>query len=167
MVSSTGKFISDFKKTKIGLSYTDFVIYLHIKRLQKNNPHWNLHWNPHWTRTGTYTEKYCFGVLGDWLWFHKIQVMMTRMKRTTCMVWWLSLRFQLQRYNKKLSISKFSRISATNPPTKWCVWTGERFYIPPCKVQHISVSSKSFKQKWTQNGPLFMLFPCYIESYRA
>ena len=85
------------------------------------------------THTETHTEKYCFGVPADKLWFHKIQVMMTRMKRTTCMVWWLSLRFQLQRYNKKLSISKFSRISATNPPTKWCVWTGERFCIPPCK----------------------------------
>ena len=55
-VSSTGKFHSGLpKKTKIGLSYTDFVIYLYIKWLQKKqptlepalkpalNPHWNLH----------------------------------------------------------------------------------------------------------------------------
>ena len=107
MVSSTGKFISDFKKTKIGLSYTDFVIYLYIKRLQKYNPHWNLHWNPHWTHTGTYTEKYRFGVPADWLWFHKNQVMMTWMKRTICMVWWQSLGFQLQRYNKNLRFPNF------------------------------------------------------------
>ena len=95
------------KKQKIGLSYTDFVIYLYIKWLQKYNPHWNLHWNPHWTRTGTRTEKYCFGIPADWLWFHKIQVMMTRMKRTTCMVWWIFLRFQLQRYNKKTPFPNF------------------------------------------------------------
>ena len=69
--------------------------------------------------TGTYTETHtepalepslkntAFGVPADWLWFHKIQVMMTRMKRTTCMVWWLSLRFQLQRYNKNLRFPNF------------------------------------------------------------
>ena len=108
MVSSTGKFHFGLPKNqKIGLFYTGFCIFLYIKWLQKNNPHWNLHWNPHWTRTGTYTEKYCFGVLGDWLWFHKIQMMMTRMKRTKRMVWWLSLRFQLQRYNKNLRFPNF------------------------------------------------------------
>ena len=97
------------------LSYTNFCICLHIKWLQKNNPHWNLHWNPHWTRTETHTEptlepalkNTAFGVPANWLWFHKIQVMMTRMKRTICMVWWLSLRFQLQRYNKNLRFPNF------------------------------------------------------------
>ena len=50
------------------------------------------------TYTGTYTETHtepalepslkntAFGVPADKLWFRKIQVMMTRMKRTTCMV---------------------------------------------------------------------------------
>ena len=43
-VSSTGKFHFGLpKKQKIGLSYTDFVIYLCNKWLQENNPHWNLH----------------------------------------------------------------------------------------------------------------------------
>ena len=108
MVLSTGKFHFGLpKKQKIGLSYTDFVIYLYIKWLQKDNPHWNLHWNPHWTRTGTLTEKYHFVIPADKLWFHIIQVMMTRMKRTTCMVWWIFLRFQLQRYNKKTPFPNF------------------------------------------------------------
>ena len=107
-VSSTGKFHFGLpKKQKIGLSYTDFSIYLYIKWLQKDNPHWNLHWNPHWTRTGTRTEKYCFGVPADWLWFHKIQVMMTRMKRTTCMVWWLSLRFHYKDTTKTFDFQIF------------------------------------------------------------
>ena len=101
-VSSTGIFHFGLpQKQKIGLSYTDFVNYLCNKRLQKYNPYWNLHWNPHWTLTETLTEKYCFGGPADWLWFHKIQVMMTRMKRTTCMVWWLSLRFHYKDTTKK------------------------------------------------------------------
>ena len=107
-VSSTGKFHFGLpKKQKIGLSYTDFVICLYIKLLQKYNPHWNLHWNLHWTRTGTYTDKYCFGFPPTDFGFTRNQVMMTRMKRTKRMVLWLSLGFQLQRYNKKLSFPNF------------------------------------------------------------
>ena len=111
MVSSTGKYHFGLpKKQEIGLSYTDFVNYLCNKRLQKYNPYWNLHWNPHWTRTGTLTEKYCFGIPADWLWFHKIQVMMTRMKWTTCMVWWLSLRFHYKDTTKKRHFQIFENI---------------------------------------------------------
>ena len=111
-VSSTGKFHFGLpKKQKIGLSYTDFVIYLCNKWLQENNPHWNLHWNPHWTRTGTRTgtrtEKYRFGGSGQLTLVSKNQVMMTWMKRTIRMVWWLFQRFQLQRYNKKQPFPNF------------------------------------------------------------
>ena len=38
------------------------------------------------THTGTLTEKYHFVIPADKLWFHIIQVMMTRMKRTKRMV---------------------------------------------------------------------------------
>ena len=104
MVSSTGKFISNFQKNK--------------KRII---PHWLCHLSVYQMVTEKQStleptlkptlepslKNTAFGVLGDWLWFHKIQVMMTRMKRTTCMVWWLSLRFQLQRYNKKTPFPNF------------------------------------------------------------
>ena len=123
MVLSTGKFHFGLpKKQKIGLSYTDFAIYLYIKWLQKNNPHWNLHWNPHWTRTGTLTEKYSFGILGDWLWFHKNQVMMTLMKRTKRMVWWLSLRFHYKDTTKNCHFQILEKLCQSSSDKVICTW---------------------------------------------
>ena len=107
-VSSTGIFHFGLpQKQKIGLSYTDFVIYLHIKRLQKNNPHWNLHWNPHWTRTGTLTEKYRF-------WGSRRQTLVSQnpgdddTNETNYMYGLMTISgIPLQRYNKNLRFPNF------------------------------------------------------------
>ena len=126
MVLSTGKFHFGLpKKQKIGLSYTDFVIYLYIKWLQKDNPHWNLHWNPHWTRTGTLTEKYHFVIPADKLWFHIIQVMMTRMKRTKRMVWWVSLRFHYKDTTKNSYFQILENICRIPSDKVLYTWTAE------------------------------------------
>ena len=113
------------KKQKIGLSYTDFVICLYIKLLQKYNPHWNLHWNLHWTRTGTYTDKYCFGFPPTDFGFTRNQVMMTRMKRTKRMVWWVSLRFHYKDTTKNSYFQILENICRIPSDKVLYTWTAE------------------------------------------
>ena len=140
MVSSTGKFHFGLpKKQKIGLSHTDFVIYLYIKWLQKYNPHWNphwnLHWNPHWNPHWKIllwgSGRLTLGFTKSRWWWHEWNELH---------VWFDDYLWDsTTKIQQKNAISKFSRISATNPPTKWCdlgieghCGASEQEATPPC-----------------------------------
>ena len=161
MVSSTGKFIFDFQKNK-KLGYpTLILLFVCISNGYRNTTHTGTYTGTYTeTYTVTYTEKYCFGVPANRLWFHKIQVVMTWMKRTTCMVWWVFLRFQLQRYNKNFRFPNFreylsqffrqsvirvnhrGRCGAPNHATAPSCWRGYK----NCSCQSCS-SRKNFRER--------------------
>ena len=143
MVSSTGKFIFDFQKNK-KLGYpTLILLFVCISNGYRNTTHTGTYTGTYTeTYTVTYTEKYCFGVPANRLWFHKIQVVMTWMKRTKRMVWWVSQRFHYKDTTKNCHFQILENICRIPSDKVLYTWTAEgtmehintRQYLPVEKI---------------------------------